>query len=151
MTIMNGDSIPSEVDIIVAGGTIFITALIIGGAAGCVLAGRLAKADPSLQILIIEAGVNNLDNPLVTTPALYLAHLAPNSKTANCYTSKPSDQVGGRANVVVTGGLLGGGSSINFMMYTRANASDYDDWNTPAWTFNDLKPLLKKVPPVRNC
>lgn len=37
---------PSEVDIIVVG----------GGAAGCIVAGRLAKADPSLQIAIIEAG-----------------------------------------------------------------------------------------------
>jgi alcohol oxidase len=145
MTIMNGDSIPSEVDIIVAGGTIFATALMIGGAAGCVLAGRLAKADPSLQILIIESGINNLDNPLVTTPALYPAHLTPGSKTALFYTSKPNDQVGGRANVVGTGGLLGGGSSINLMMYTRANASDYDDWNTTGWSFDDLKPLLKKV------
>ena len=31
------------------------------------------------------------------------------------------------------------------MMYTRASASDYDDWNTEGWTFNDLKPLLRKV------
>ena len=35
------------------------------------------------------------------------------------------------------------------MMYTRASASDYDDWNTvhenPGWGSEDLIPLLKKV------
>lgn len=35
------------------------------------------------------------------------------------------------------------------MMYTRAAASDYDDWESvyenPGWGSNDLIPLLKKV------
>ena len=30
-----------------------------GGPAGCVTAGRLARADPNLQVLLIEAGANN--------------------------------------------------------------------------------------------
>jgi alcohol oxidase len=33
------------------------------------------------------------------------------------------------------------------MMYNRASASDYDDWNVEGWSFDDLKPLLKKVTP----
>ena len=31
------------------------------------------------------------------------------------------------------------------MMYTRAAASDYDDWGATGWTADDLLPLLKKV------
>jgi alcohol oxidase len=35
------------------------------------------------------------------------------------------------------------------MMYTRASASDYDDWETayenPGWGSNDLIPLLRRV------
>ena len=35
------------------------------------------------------------------------------------------------------------------MVYTRASASDYDDWKTvyenPGWGSNDLIPLLRKV------
>ena len=35
------------------------------------------------------------------------------------------------------------------MMYTRASASDYDDWKTvyenPGWGSKDLIPLLRKV------
>ena len=43
--------IPAEVDVIVAG----------GGPAGCVVAGRLARADENLQVLLMEAGANNID------------------------------------------------------------------------------------------
>jgi hypothetical protein len=46
---------------------------------------------------------------------------------------------------VLTVYSLGGGSSINFLMYTRASASDYDDFKTPGWTTKELLPLMKKV------
>ncbi|KAL8280693.1 hypothetical protein RQP46_007016 [Phenoliferia psychrophenolica] len=126
---------PTEVDVIIVG----------GGAAGCVVAGRLAKADPTLTIAIIEAGQNNLDFPTSIQPAMYLSHIAPGSTTANFYTSKGNDQTENRAHVVPCGGMLGGGSSINFLMYTRGSASDYDDWNTEGWAFDDLLPLARKV------
>lgn len=61
-----------EVDIIFAG----------GGTAACVAAGRLAKANPDLRILLVEGGKNNYQDPTVTNPAVYLSHLAPDSKTA---------------------------------------------------------------------
>jgi choline dehydrogenase-like flavoprotein len=53
-----------------------------GGTAACVAAGRLAKANPELRILLVEGGKNNYQDPTVTNPALYLTHLAPDSKTA---------------------------------------------------------------------
>ena len=43
------------------------------------------------------------------------------------------------------GGILGGGSSINFMMYTRAQGADFDKWKTPGWTAKELLPLLTKL------
>jgi len=61
-----------DVDIIFAG----------GGTAACVAAGRLAKANPDLKILLIEGGPNNYQNPTITNPAFYLSHLVPDSKTA---------------------------------------------------------------------
>jgi alcohol oxidase len=61
-----------EMDIIFAG----------GGTAACVAAGRLAKANPDLKILLIEGGRNNFEDPTVVNPAVYLSHLAPDSKTA---------------------------------------------------------------------
>jgi len=46
--------------------------------------------------------------------------------------------------VVPCAHILGGGSSINFMMYTRASASDYDDFQAKGWTTKELIPLMKK-------
>jgi len=43
------------------------------------------------------------------------------------------------------GGMLGGGSSINFMMYTRAQGIDFDSWATPGWAAKDMLPLCNKL------
>ncbi|KAJ7158537.1 GMC oxidoreductase-domain-containing protein [Mycena filopes] len=120
-----------------------------GGASGCLIAGRLAAADPSLRILILEAGEHTRDLPAHTQPARYLSHLAPNSTTVTFQVSTLSSNLGGRPLVVPVGRCLGGGSSVNFAMYTRAAASDYDDWETiygnSGWGSKDLIPLLKKT------
>lgn len=98
-----------------------------------------------MQVAIIEAGQDNFDFAPSVQPAMYLSHLAPTSTTANFYVSKESDSVAGRSCVVPVGGILGGGSSINYMMYTRASASDFDDWDQEGWAFEDLLPLARKM------
>ncbi|KAL7269728.1 hypothetical protein RUND412_007595 [Rhizina undulata] len=128
-------SVPQEVDIIIAG----------GGAAGCVIAGRLAAADPNISIAVIETGKNNLNDPSVIHPAKYLTHLRPDSTTARFYVGRKSEALAGRSPIVPVGNILGGGSSINFLMYTRASASDYDDWKTEGWSSKELLPLLQKT------
>lgn len=125
----------NEVDIIIAG----------GGTAGCVVAGRLAAADPQLEILVIEGGENNYQKSNVVHPALFREHLIPSSQTAIFYKGKEQVELGDRAPVVSTGGILGGGSSINVALYSRALARDFDSWNTPGWSSEDLTPLLKRL------
>ncbi|EUC40109.1 GMC oxidoreductase [Bipolaris oryzae ATCC 44560] len=127
-------TIPDEVDIIVCG----------GGSCGCVVAGRLANLDHNLQVLLIEAGENNLNNPWVFRPGIYPRNMKLDSKTASFYYSRPSEWLDGRRAVVPCAHILGGGSSINFMMYTRASASDYDDFQAKGWTTKELLPLMKK-------
>ena len=61
-----------EVDVIIAG----------GGTAACVVAGRLAAANPSLAILVIEGGQDNFENSNVVSPGLFSEHLRPGSETA---------------------------------------------------------------------
>ena len=116
----------------------------VGGTAGCVVAARLADADRDLEILVVERGPNN-QMPTVEHPAAFFSHLAPDSKTAHFNVAEPSPLVGDRALVVPSGSVLGGGSSINFMMYSRAQKHDFDAWNTPGWSANDLLPFIRKV------
>ncbi|KAH0564861.1 hypothetical protein GP486_001755 [Trichoglossum hirsutum] len=132
------NEVPHEVDVIIAGGN-------KGGTAGCVVAGRLAKADPSLEILVVEYGIDTKNDPKIVNPALFPALLAPDSKTARFHEAKPSENLAGRSPAVVTGACLGGGSSINFMMYTRGQSTDFDDWDTEGWNAKDLLPLFKKA------
>ncbi|KAK2792981.1 Alternative oxidase, mitochondrial precursor [Onygenales sp. PD_10] len=127
-------TIPEEVDIIVCG----------GGSSGCVPAGRLANLDHNLQVLLIEAGEDNLNNPWVYRPGIYPRNMKLDSKTASFYYSRPSEWLDGRRAIVPCAHILGGGSSINFMMYTRASASDYDDFKAKGWTTKELLPLMRK-------
>ncbi|KAL6694340.1 GMC oxidoreductase domain-containing protein [Trichoderma pleuroticola] len=129
-----GSSLPDEFDIIVAG----------GGSCGCVVAGRLANLDHNLKVLLIEAGESNLNNPWVFRPGIYPRNMKLDSKTASFYESRPSKWLAGRKAVVPCAHVLGGGSSINFMMYTRASASDYDDFQAKGWTTQELLPLMRK-------
>lgn len=108
-------------------------------------AGRLARDDPSLSILLVEGGRNNLNDPTIVNPAFYLAHLAPGSQTALFYEANAEEALNGRKSIVPCGGILGGGSSINFLMYTRPQAIDYDDWNVKGWDSKSLLPFMKKV------
>lgn len=76
---------------------------------------------------------------------MYLVHLAPGSQTALFYEANAEEALNGRKAIVPAGGMLGGGSSINFMMYTRAQGVDFDDWETEGWSAKDLLPLMKRV------
>ncbi|KAF7558149.1 hypothetical protein G7Z17_g160 [Cylindrodendrum hubeiense] len=127
-------SLPDEFDIIVCG----------GGSCGCVVAGRLANLDRKLKVLLIEAGESNLNNPWVFRPGVYPRNMKLDSKTASFYESRPAEYLGGRTVTVPCANILGGGSSINFMMYTRASASDYDDFQAKGWTTKELLPLMQK-------
>ncbi|KAM0287377.1 hypothetical protein ACHAO9_007781 [Fusarium lateritium] len=124
-----------EVDVIIAG----------GGTSGCVIAGRLAEADPHLSVLVIEGGQNNYNVPQIVRPAYYLSHLAPNSSRTIFYKSNKASELANREVVVASGGTLGGGSSINFMMYTRPQRSDFDAWKVDGWSTQDLIPYMNKL------
>ncbi|KAG7089381.1 hypothetical protein E1B28_011071 [Marasmius oreades] len=119
-----------------------------GGTTACVTAGRLAAADPSLRILILEAGPHVRDNPTHVQPGRFYSNLAAPGKTLTYHVANASQALNGRSPIVPCGRCVGGGSSVNFVMYTRAPASDYDDWEklgNPGWGSKDLVPLANKV------
>ncbi|KAF8627739.1 hypothetical protein AX15_004265 [Amanita polypyramis BW_CC] len=129
-----------EFDIIFAG----------GGATACITAGRLAAADPSLKILIIEDGAETRNKPIHVQPARSFTNFrTPGLRVFLYHKGRPSNALDGRSPIVAAGRCLGGGSSVNAMVYTRAAASDYDDWENiyknPGWGSKDLIPLLQKA------
>ncbi|KAG1784358.1 GMC oxidoreductase-domain-containing protein [Suillus plorans] len=125
----------SEFDIVFAG----------GGATACVVAGRLAAYDPSLRILILEAGQHTLNKPIHVQPYQYPLNQAPTSTTVTFHKGNPSPRLNGRAPIVPSGRCVGGASCVNFMAYTRAPASDFDDWGVDGWESENLIPLMKKL------
>ncbi|KAI1781537.1 alcohol oxidase-like protein [Hypoxylon cercidicola] len=124
-----------EVDVIVAG----------GGSAGCIIASRLSDADPNLSILLIESGTNNYENPSIVYPAFIFDHIKPGNKYTTFYKGNKSDLLNDRELMLVTGGVLGGGSSINMVLYSRAQRSDIDGWKTPGWSADDLLHYMRKL------
>ncbi|KAJ7187783.1 GMC oxidoreductase-domain-containing protein [Mycena filopes] len=131
--------IESEYDLVFAG----------GGTAACITATRLATAFPDLKILVLESGPTTKDKPEHIQPGQYITHLMPTSKTMQFWESKPSEFVAGRSIVIPSGRCIGGGSSVNFMLYNRPAASDFDDWQdefgNKGWSSKDLIPLLEKA------
>ncbi|KAF7771600.1 CAZyme family AA3 [Agaricus bisporus var. burnettii] len=120
-----------------------------GGAAACIIAGRLAVADPALKILVLEAGPHSRNNHDHEQPARFFSALGRCGETFTPYVPKANPKLDGRVASCITGRCLGGGSNVNFMAYCRAAASDYDDWETvygnKGWGSKSLIPLLRKA------
>lgn len=96
---------------------------------------------------MVEYGPNNRNDPDIVHPSLFHSNIQPSKHKLIFYTGNKSSHLAGREPIVSTGGLLGGGSSVNAMMYTRAQGCDFDSWNTPGWSANELLPFMKKVRP----
>ncbi|KAG1719361.1 glucose-methanol-choline oxidoreductase [Suillus lakei] len=125
----------SEFDIIFAG----------GGTTACVIAGCLAAYDPSLRILILEVGQHTLNKPIHVQPYQYPFNQELASTTVTFNIRNPSPRLNGRVLIVPCGCCIGGGSCVNFMVYTHALASDFDDWGANGWESETLIPLMKKL------
>ena len=116
-----------------------------GGVAGCVLANRLS-ADPATTVLLLEAGGRDT-SPLIRAPGGLLPIMMSGSH-AWAYFSAPQAHLDNRVLYLPRGKVLGGGSSINGMVYDRGMHSDYDRWaqaGNRGWSFAEVLPYFRKL------
>ena len=112
--------------------------IIIGaGSAGCVLANRLS-ASSTTSVLLIEAGPKDI-SPWIHIPLGY-GRLFTNKQLNWSYQSEPEPHLNGRQVFTPRGRVLGGSSSINGLVYVRGQPEDYDQWNVPGWSYNEMLP-----------
>lgn len=115
-----------------------------GGSAGCAVAGRLAQA--GVKLLLIEAGKTG-DHIRLKVPAL-VSSVVQNPDFDWAYRAEPDASIGGRADVWPAGKRLGGGSSINGMIYVRGHRWDYQNWvdkGATGWSYEDCLPYFRRM------
>jgi choline dehydrogenase len=112
------------------------------GSAGCVLASRLSE---DASVLLIEAG------PMDAPPNSYVPDQAPlliGSSVDWGYVTVPQAGAAGRALLMPHGFMVGGSSSINGLLWTRGDPTDFDGWaqgGAPGWSYADLEPYFRRV------
>jgi choline dehydrogenase len=114
------------------------------GAAGCVVAGRLAQTMPDVRIALIEAGGARLG---LTTKIPGTAFIVSTSARRNRnFETEPVPALNARKLWWFQGRILGGSGSINGMLYLCGHSLEYDQWaqlGCQGWSFEQVLPYFK--------
>ena len=115
------------------------------GSSGSVVARRLAE-NPSVEVLLIEAGGSD-EVPTVMEPAAWPANLG--SATDWGFVAEPNPDLNGRAIPMSMGKVLGGGSSINVMVWARGHRSDWDffaeETGDQSWGYDAVSKIFREM------
>nr|CAH7748995.1 unnamed protein product [Callosobruchus chinensis] len=121
--------------------------IIVGASpSGSVLANRLSEIE-GWSVLLLEAGG---EPSLLTRIAPAISILSSTEYDWGYYAEQQDSFCSGcirRQVKLPRGKCLGGGSSTNYMIYTRGNKLDYDLWEAegnPGWSYKDVLPYFLK-------
>ncbi|KAI0049312.1 GMC oxidoreductase [Auriscalpium vulgare] len=122
------------------------------GTSGLALATRLAE-DPSVSVLVLEAGKYHGDDPTTRLPAMYAKNFG-NPDYDWAFSTTPQPHADNTIYHWNRGKGLGGSSALNFYVWNRPPAIDIDAWEklgNPGWNWaNYLKysnKSIKFIPP----
>ena len=116
--------------------------VIVGaGSAGCVLANRLS-ADPNVTVALIEAGGRDRKREIQIPAAFSKLFRTPLDWA---FETQPQKFLDDRELFWPRGKMLGGSSSLNAMMWVRGHRADYDGWNLPGWSYDEVLPYFHRI------
>lgn len=120
--------------------------IIVGaGSAGCVLADRLT-ASGEHTVLLLEKGGS--DKHIFVQMPTALSHPMNMDRFTWQFHAEPDASIDGRSLHCPRGKVLGGGSSINGMVYVRGHACDFDQWEdagATGWNYQQCLPYFKRA------
>jgi len=116
--------------------------IVVGaGAAGSVLAAELSAS--GAHVLVIESGGPD-DAPTIANPSVWFYNVG--GPLDYQLPVNPSPRLNNRKFNMALGRVVGGGSSINAMVWMRGMQRDYDGWaenGARGWAFADVLPVFK--------
>jgi choline dehydrogenase len=128
-------NLKSQYDFIVCG----------SGSSGSVVARRLAE-NPEVSVLLLEAGGSD-DVPSVTEAARWFENLG--SERDWSFVAQPNPHLKGRSIPQNMGKVLGGGSSINVMVWARGHKNDWDffasESGDPGWNYESVLGIYRRI------
>lgn len=115
------------------------------GCSGSVIARRLAES-PVVSVLLLEAGGPD-DVPSVMNADEWRLNLGGERDWK--FHDTPNRALDGRAIPLSMGKVIGGGSSINAMYWSRGHKSDWDffalEAGDPAWNYESVKEIYRRI------
>lgn len=115
------------------------------GSAGCVVAARLAE-QKNASVLLIEAGSGHMGNE-VTEPSQWPLNLG--SERDWAFEGQPNPHLNGRRLPLSMGKGLGGGSSVNVMVWARGHQTDWDyfaaESGDSAWGYESVLDYYRRI------
>jgi choline dehydrogenase len=115
------------------------------GSSGSVVARRLAE-NPSVSVLLLEAGGTD-DVAEVTLSNQWMRNLQTERDWG--FTAKPNPNLNGRVLKMSMGKVLGGGSSINAMVWSRGHRNDWEHiaevTSDPAWSYASVLEIYRSI------
>jgi choline dehydrogenase len=129
---------------VTVGGPPYDLVVVGGGTAGCVVAAR-ASEDPGRRVLLVEEGPDPRPVPGIVADPKRQPELILESPYVRMYDVVRPD---GSSFPLLSGRIMGGGSSVNNLAAVRPMAADFETWSRyggRTWSYDALLPLMRAI------